>query len=201
MRLIGTYASPFVRRVGVTLHLYGMAFEHAPMQTDADRERITPLSPLGRIPALVLADGTALFDSGAIIDHLDEMADDAALVARSGAARRKVLGLTALGHGTAEKYVAAWYEQSQRPESHVWKPWLDRLEAQIVQGLTALDAALEGSYLAGERISHADVMAVCAYDGVAIDMPHLAGAGDFPKLRGLRDRLSEMDAFSLTAPE
>ena len=30
MILIGRYDSPFVRRVGIALTLYGMAFEHRP---------------------------------------------------------------------------------------------------------------------------------------------------------------------------
>lgn len=200
MRLLGTYASPFVRRVGVTLHLYGLPFTHEPLQTGPDRDSITAHSPLGRIPALVLDDGTSIFDSIAILDHLDEQMGDAALTPRSGPARRKVLALTALGHGTAEKYVAAWYETTARPPSHVWKPWLDRIEAQIVQGLAALDAALTDAFLAGDRLTQADVTAICAYDGIALDMPHLAGPNDFPKLRALRDRLSEQDAFRLTPP-
>lgn len=201
MRLIGTYASPFVRRVGVTLHLYGIPFDHAPLQTGPDRDSITALNPLGRIPALVLDDGSAIFDSGAILDFLDEQAGDSALTPPGGPDRRRVLALTALAHGTAEKYVAAWYETAMRPETHVWQPWLDRLEAQIVQGLAALDAALTGDYLACNRLTRADITAICAYDGVAIDKPHLAGPAGFPKLRALRDRLWRHDAFRLTAPE
>lgn len=201
MRLLGTYGSPFVRRVGATLHLYAIPFDHAPLQTAADREAITAHSPLGRIPALVLDDGTALTDSSAILDHLDETMGGAALTPRSGPARRRVLALTAIGHGTAEKYVAAWYETAMRPETHVWQPWLDRLNAQIVQGLAALEAALTGPYLAGDTLTQADVTAICALDGVLIDMPDLFGPGDFPKLRALRDRLADLDAFRLTAPE
>ncbi len=201
MRLIGTYGSPFVRRVGATLHLYGLPFDHAPLMTGDDRAEITALSPLGRIPALVLDDGSALFDSTAILDHLDEGAGDAALTPRFGPDRRRVLALTALGHGIAEKYVAAWYETAMRPETHVWQPWLARLQDQIVQGLTALEAALTGPYLALDRLTQADVTAICALDGVLIDMPGLIARDAIPKLCALRDRLAPLDAFRLTSPE
>lgn len=201
MRLLGTYGSPFVRRVGVTLHLYGLPFDHAPLFTGEHRAEITAHSPLGRIPALVLNDGTALTDSSAILDYLDETMGDAALTPRSGPARRRVLALTAIGLGTAEKYVAAYYETALRPQTHVWQPWLDRLNAQIVQGLAALEAAMTGPYLAGDTLTQADVTAICALDGVLIDMPDLTGPGDFPKLRALRDRLADLDAFRLTLPE
>lgn len=199
MRLIGTYGSPFVRRVGVTLHLYGIPFEHAPLMTGADRAAITAVSPLGRIPALVLPDGGALTESSVIVDYLDEQAGDAALTPRAGEGRRRVAALTAIGLATADKYVAAWYETAERPPSHVWQPRLDRLQAQIVQGLDALEAALSGPYLAGDRLTQADVTALCAFDGVLADMPDLVAAQALPKLRALRERLSAQDAFRLTA--
>ena len=56
MRLIGGYASPFVRRVGITLHLYGIPFDHDPVDTES-RTLLEPYSPIGRIPALVLDGG------------------------------------------------------------------------------------------------------------------------------------------------
>lgn len=201
MRLLGTYGSPFVRRVGATLHLYGLPFDHAPLFTGEHRAEITAHSPLGRIPALVLDDGTAIADSSAILDYLDESMGDAALTPRSGPARRRVLALTATGLGTAEKYVAAYYETAMRPETHVWQPWLDRLHAQIVQGFAALESDLTGPYLAGDHLTQADVTAICALDGVLFDMPDVVGAKDFPKLRALRDRLADLDAFRLTLPE
>lgn len=224
MRLVGSYASPFVRRVGITLHLYGMAFTHDPLATgDAALE---PVSPLGRIPALVLDDGSILTDSSAIIDHLDEQMGDGALTPRNGAARRKVMALTALALATTDKYVAAYYETRRRPATHVWQPWLDRLNTQIRHGLAALEAQLTapdttapdttgpyttdpyttgpyttGPYLTGPRLSQADVTAITALDGIALDMPALAPRSDFPELFALRDRTARLDAFRLVPPE
>ena len=65
MILIGQYNSPFVRRVGIALHLYGMAFEHRPWSTFSDADRIAPFNPLRRVPTLVLDDGEALIESAA----------------------------------------------------------------------------------------------------------------------------------------
>lgn len=201
MRLLGTYGSPFVRRVGVTLHLYGLPFDHAALQTTADRAEITAHNPLGRIPALVLDDGTAIADSSAILDYLDETMGDTALTPRSGPDRRRVMALTATALGTAEKYVAAWYETALRPETHVWHPWLDRLNAQIMQGFVALEQQLTGPYLAGDRLTQADVTAICALDAVLADMPAVIDAHALPGLHALRDRLSKLDAFRLTPHE
>lgn len=111
MRLIGGYASPFVRRVGITLNLYGIPFDHDPVDTES-RTLLEPYSPIGRIPALVLDGGEVLTDSSAIIDYLDEQQGNTALTPREGLARREVLALTALALATGDKYVAAWYEQT-----------------------------------------------------------------------------------------
>ncbi|MEX2296380.1 MAG: glutathione S-transferase family protein [Dongiaceae bacterium] len=155
MQLIGYYESTFVRRVAITLMLYDMAFEHRPVPT-SNRAAVEPFSPLGRIPALVLDDGETLIDSTMIVDHLDLLAPpDRALTPRSGPERRAVNRIVAIAMGTGDKYVSAYYESTKRPESHVWGPWLDRLEEQVQNGLRYLDDALAkapgGRYFVGDR--------------------------------------------------
>ena len=62
MKLIGQYDSPFVRRVGITLTLYGIAFEHLPWSTFGDADKIAPYNPLRRVPVLVFDDGISVMD-------------------------------------------------------------------------------------------------------------------------------------------
>lgn len=59
MRLIGMFDSPFVRRVAVSMNRLGIAFEHTNWSVGADHARIREYSALGRVPTLVLDDGTA----------------------------------------------------------------------------------------------------------------------------------------------
>ena len=72
LRLIGHYDSPFVRRVGVSLHVLGIAFERSLLSVFSDADAMRAFNPLVRVPALVLDDGECLIDSAAILDHLDE---------------------------------------------------------------------------------------------------------------------------------
>lgn len=199
MQLIGGYGSPFVRRVGITLHLYGVAFDHLPLST-ADLATLEPFSPLGRIPALVLDSGEVLTDSSAMIDHLDEVQAELALTPRNGTDRRAVLALTALALATGDKYVAAWYECTARPESHRWAPWLARLQGQVRQGLAALEHRLEGDFFHAGRLTQADVTAVAVLDAIRFDMADLAPQGTYPKLTGLSARLADLPAFACTHP-
>ena len=160
MLLIGQYDSPFVRRVGVALRLYGLAFEHAPWSTFADAERIAAYNPLLRVPTLVLDDGTALMDSFAILDVLDErVGPDRAMIAASGPDRREALRLSALAAGAADKAVSLVYERALRGEGLAM--WVARCTAQVNGALDALESARAGRttpWLFGDRIGHADVM-------------------------------------------
>ena len=75
MILIGRYLSPFVRRVGATLHHFGMEFEHRPIRAGgADQDEIRKSNPTGRVPVLILDDGEILADSAVIVDYLDYLA-------------------------------------------------------------------------------------------------------------------------------
>jgi len=79
MILIGMFDSPFVRRVAVS----------------RDFELIRQYNPLGRVPALVQADGEVLIDSSAILDFLDAAAgSERALLPPSGDERRRALQLS-----------------------------------------------------------------------------------------------------------
>jgi glutathione S-transferase len=73
MLLIGINRSPFTRRVAITLKIYDIPFEQRPLSGFGNRIEVRASNPLGRIPALVLDDGETLVDSGAIVDHLDEV--------------------------------------------------------------------------------------------------------------------------------
>ena len=72
MILIGQYDSPYVRRVAVSLHVLGHAFECRLLSVFRDADEMRRINPLGRVPALLLDDDAVLIDSWAILDYLDE---------------------------------------------------------------------------------------------------------------------------------
>jgi glutathione S-transferase len=163
MILIGQYDSPFVRRVAIALHCYGVAYEHRPWSTFGDADRIAHYNPLRRVPTLVLDDGEALIDSPAILDHLDEAAGPSkALIARSGPARRQALKACALATGLADKAVSLVYERVLHEQ--VSQPWIDRCVSQIAGVLNVLEADRAGRtspFWFGESIGHADIAVAC----------------------------------------
>ena len=61
MRLIGRYASPFVRRVAITMRLYGIPYEHESVIPFGDsKSSLEAVNPITRVPTLILDNGEAL---------------------------------------------------------------------------------------------------------------------------------------------
>ncbi len=158
MILVGQYDSPVTRRVAVALNHYGMPFTRDTRSIFGEAAAVAKISPLTRIPALVLDDGEVLIDSAAILDHLDELAGDRALSPPSGPARRRVLQMTALAQGTLEKVAAVVYERHFHRGSSQSTEWLTRCLGQARAGLDELARRLGTPYACGAGLSHADVM-------------------------------------------
>ena len=96
MKLVGRYDSPYVRRVGVTLHVLGLTFEHLPLSPFSQASELRQYASIGRMPVLVLDDGETLIESVAILDYLDEVAGlEAALIPVQGIERRRALKILA----------------------------------------------------------------------------------------------------------
>jgi glutathione S-transferase len=98
--LVGQYDSPFVRRVAVVLHHYGVVFERRVLSTFADFEAMLRLGPFGKVPVFILPDGEHLWDSRAILDHLHSEASSERVLLpreRQNAARLYVRRLRHLG--------------------------------------------------------------------------------------------------------
>jgi glutathione S-transferase len=160
MILIGQYDSPFVRRVGVALKVYGFVFEHRPWSTFGDAEQVAAYNPLRRVPTLVLDDGEVLIESAAILDALDELAGpERALTPRSGPQRRRAMKVCALASGAADKAVSLVYEKAVH--GRTTPMWEQRCEAQIRAVLDLLEtdrAAHSAPWWMGAEMGHADII-------------------------------------------
>jgi glutathione S-transferase len=71
MKIIGSYLSPYVRKVLVLLQLKGIAYEIDPIVPFFGDERFSVMSPLRRIPVLI-DDRVTLADSSVIAQYLEE---------------------------------------------------------------------------------------------------------------------------------
>lgn len=79
MKIIGSYVSPYVRKVLVCLELKGLAYEVDPITPFFGNDEFERLSPLRRIPVLIDGD-LVLTDSTVICEYLDESWPEPALL-------------------------------------------------------------------------------------------------------------------------
>jgi glutathione S-transferase len=197
MILIGQYDSPFVRRVAITLRRYALSFEHRPWSVWGDAERIAAHNPLRRVPTLLLPDGTALVETFAIIDVLDEMAGpERALLPRGGPVRREGLRVAALASGLADKAVSLLYEGMFRPQPS--ESWMSRCRRQIADTLAVLEAeraARPSAYWLGSSLSHADVAFTCALRFTRDAHPGLFDAARHPALEAAAGACEQLPEF------
>jgi glutathione S-transferase len=201
MILVGQYDSPFVRRVAITLHHYGMAFERNTMSVFGDAEKMAAINPIVRIPSLVLDDGTVLIDSAAIIDFLDEYAgEQRALIARHGKERRDVLQLVAYATGAIDKAGAIVYERWLHPGGAANQAWIERLRGQLRGALAVLEAKADQNWLWSGRLSHADIAAGAMLGYLNLRLVEEFSPDAWPRLAAYWRRLEGLDIFREAHP-
>jgi glutathione S-transferase len=135
--------SPFGRKVKLAVALLGLSDQIKTETTDtndpADSLRVQ--NPLGKIPTLVLDDGSTLYDSRVILEFLDHRAGGGKIIPAEPTARFAALRLQALADGMTDAQILLVYEGRFRPPEHHVKKWTDYQADKIRRGLTALEAA------------------------------------------------------------
>ncbi|MGY4819788.1 glutathione S-transferase [Pseudomonas chlororaphis subsp. piscium] len=202
MTLFHNPASPYVRKVMVLLHETGQlgrvalqASQLTPVNPDA---ALNQDNPLGKIPALRLADGNVLYDSRVILDYLDQQHVGNPLIPHEGSARWRRLTLAALADGIMDASVLIRYELALRaPEKH-WEQWLDGQRDKIRRAL----AVLEADAIA-ELASHFDVASIsvaCALGYLDFRHPDLQWRDAQPRLAAWYAEVSQRPSMLATQP-
>ena len=142
MQLYTSATTPFGRKIVVQIHESGLADRVTLTEVGG-----TPLSPgtlplgqnpLGKIPALALGDGQALYDSRVISRYLDDLSG--AGLYPKGADLWPVLVLEATADGILDAALLMVYEARLRPEDLRFAPWVDGQWAKISRALDAVEA-------------------------------------------------------------
>jgi glutathione S-transferase len=134
--------SPFGRKVKIAADLLGLAdrIERRAVDLNDPADSLRAQNPLGKIPTLILEDGTTLFDSRVIVEYLDHIAGGGHIVPRDTKARFAALRLQALCDGVLDAALLIVYEGRYRPpEMHV-QSWIDRQADKVARGLAVLEA-------------------------------------------------------------
>jgi len=140
------FGSPFGRKARIAVSVLGLddkvKIEPASNQDPADP--ISKQNPLGKVPVLILDDGSTLFDSPVILEYFDVMAGGGRILPKETKARFDALRLEALADGILDASILVVYEGRYRPAEMAVQKWLDHQNAKVARGLTAIEAAPPG---------------------------------------------------------
>jgi glutathione S-transferase len=138
-KLYYSSASPYSAKVRMAAQRAGYAADSVIVATADDPAELIAANPLGKVPALMLEDGTAVFDSPVICQFIDA-ATGAGLYPKNAAKRVGVLQREALADGICDCLVACMYEIRLRPEEKRMTSIMDRQFAKAMRGLDTLCA-------------------------------------------------------------
>jgi len=119
IRIIGSYLSPYVRKVLALLHLKGLAYELDPIVPFFGGEAFSRLSPLRRIPVLIDGDVT-LSDSTIIAEYLQDRYEGAALMPSSPVERARARWLEEYADTRMGEAIVWKLYQQLAINRHVW---------------------------------------------------------------------------------
>jgi len=129
MKLTFSAASPFARKVRIAAIETGLIDRIefvpstvAPGQANDEYSRITPLK---KLPVLILDNGDVILDSYVIVEYLDELAGGGKLIPTSGPTRWQVKTDHSLINGMLDSMLLCRYEKMVRPQGLQWQAWSD----------------------------------------------------------------------------
>ena len=135
--------SPFGRKVKLALGILGLENEvtiEKADPTDAN-DSLRQQNPLGKIPALIVEDGTVLYDSPVILEYLDTRAGGGKIVPKDPNARLAALTLQALCDGILDAGIMLVYEGRWRAPEKNEPKWIEHQRGKVQRALDVLEAA------------------------------------------------------------
>ena len=200
MKLVGSLTSPFVRKVRIVLSEKRIVYDFdvdIPWESDT---RVAEHNPLGKVPILIMDDGTTLYDSRVIVDYLDSANPVSRLMPEFNRERSMVKRWEALADGISDAATTIFLER-KRPESLQSTEWLSRQQKKAMLGLEVAARDLgDKKWCEGNVYTLADVALGCTLGYLSFRFPEMKWRM-FPNLVRLVDALEERASFIETAPK
>ncbi len=201
MKLLFNPASPFARKVLIVAHERGLIgrLELAPVAPLPIRPvaELSQVNPLGKVPTLVLEDGSALYDSRVIAEYLDALGEGPPLFPVAGSARWTALRRQAAGDGILDAAVAVRYERAVRPPERLFPEWV---HGQLIKVRQALDALEREAGALGPEFGIGEIAISCALGYLDFRFPEESWREGRPGLARFYERSTARGSMQATRP-
>jgi glutathione S-transferase len=199
MILRSSPSSPFARKVRIAAAILGLdrdiKIEAADTVDPSDSVR--QQNPLGKIPVLILDEGTAIYDSPVILEYLDQRAGGGRIIPSKPGARVAALVQQALCDGILDAAILRVYEGRWRPPEHHVAKWVEHQSGKMTRALEALEAQPPGLD-APPHVGQITAACVLGYLDLRFEG---AWRREYPQLVAWLDRFAAaVPAFAATRP-
>jgi glutathione S-transferase len=202
MKLLGGSISPYTRKVRIVLAEKKIECEFEVADVNPPENPVNAHNPLGKIPTLLMDDGTALFDSRVIVEFLDNVSPIARLIPEDNRERVAVRRWEALADGCLDAGLLVRYE-SVRPKKEQSAAWSSKQTGKLKRSLAAIALELaDKPWCHGDRYTLADIAVACCLGWVDFRKPaDIDYRSEYPALARYYDKLMERPALAETAPK
>jgi len=197
MKLFSSPTSPYARKVRILIEELGLipAVKVSPSVPMENPQDLHKSNPLGKVPALVLEDGTALYDSVVICEYFDAQNGNKFLPA-NGNERWDCLRRHALGDGVMDASFLRTMERL-KPENEQSSLWLERWTSAILRGVDAISTDRK---TAGDRFDLGDITAACALGYLDLRHGDLEWRKGRTELAAWFETVSQRRSLQMTVP-
>ena len=201
MKLIGSDASPFARKVRIVLAEKKMEYEFEAEDPWSEKSGIWQSNPLGQVPVLLLEDGKPIFDSRVIVEFLDNASPRGKLIPTDNRERIEVRRWEALADGVLDAGVLIRRERA-RPKAEQSAAWIERQLNKMDAGLKMMAQDLgDNPWCTGISYTLADIAVGACLAWLAFRFPEISWRESQPNLARLMAKLEERPSFADTSPK
>jgi glutathione S-transferase len=200
MKLIFSPTSPYARKVRIALAEKKIECEHIVAAPFEPGSTVADFNPLGKVPVLVLDDGTSVYDSRVIVEYLDTVSPVSRLIPEPSRQRIAVKRWEALADGICDAAVSIVLERKRAPEQRSGES-IERQQRKITAGVAALARELgDHPWCNGDGYTLADIATGCALGYLDFRHPDIAWSAQYPNLARHAEKLGRRASFAETAP-
>jgi glutathione S-transferase len=197
MKLVIATPSPFARKARIALIEKNLPHEivvQNPWQTSI------AANPLGKVPALILADGGVVHDSSVIIEYLETLGAPPALIPAEPRLRVVHKQIEAIADGICDAVVLIVTERARPPEK-ASTDWIARQARKIPAALRELEHLLGGNeHFTPHGFGLAEIATGCALGYLDLRYPELKWRAANPGLSAVGKRLEQRPSFLASRP-
>lgn len=200
MKLLYSLTSPYARKVRIVAAEKRIELELEPIVLASPDSPVPSHNPLGKVPVLVLDDGTSLFDSRVIAEFLDNRNPLAHLIPLDPMQKILVRRWEALADGATDAAVAALLE-ARRPQNLQDPAWITKQRGKVEHGLKALSDDLgKSKWCVNDTFSLADIALGCFLGYLDFRYQDINWKHQYPNLARHYDKLMKRASFKDSVP-